>query len=114
MPEMPWPVFVSFTLLLMGWIAFMTGQTLAATWRPWGQVVPYTVLLGGVDRFFVYALFEGQVLSVEGFLIDTLWLMSVGLVAHRRALARKMSLQYPWLYVREGWLGWRDRAPEDS
>ena len=113
MSEISWPVFISFTLWLMGWVAFMTGQALATTWRPWGQVVPYTILLGGVDRFFVYALFEGRLLSVEGFLIDTLWLMGVGLVSYRRTLAHKMTLQYPWLHVRKGWLGWRERTPED-
>lgn len=108
-----WPVFLGFTLLLMGWIAFMIGQVLASTWRPWWQVIPYAILLELVDRFFTYTLFGSTLFSVDGLLIDILWLGGVGLTAHRITLARKMTLQYPWLYVRNGLLGWHERKQED-
>lgn len=110
MSAFSWPVFLGFTILLMGWIAFMTGQALASTWRPWWQVVPYAVMLGLVDRFFVYALFEGELLSETGIMIDTIWLVGVGLVVHRITLVRKMTCQYPWLYARHGLLSWRERG----
>lgn len=53
-------VFLLFTVLLVGWTAFMTGHALASTWRPMAQAYPYGILLGLADRFFVFALFGGS------------------------------------------------------
>jgi branched-chain amino acid transport system ATP-binding protein len=103
-------VFILFSVGLVGWTAFMTGQALAATWRPWVQTLPYGVLLGLADRFFVYALFGGELLSVTGFLIDTIIMITIGLLAYRMTQARKMVGQYPWLYERTGLLGWREKG----
>jgi hypothetical protein len=59
------------TLVLFGGAAFMTGQAVAATWRPAWNVVLYCALLGLADRFLHFALFEGQLLSVTGYAVDT-------------------------------------------
>ena len=74
------------------------------------QVFAYGILLGGGDRFAVYALFDGGLLSPTGYVIDTVVLMAIALFAYRTTLARRMVAQYPWLYERAGLFGWRDKA----
>jgi hypothetical protein len=96
------PVFIGLTLILFGGCAFMTGQALATTWRPWWQVVPYALMLGAADRFLGYALFGGELLSPGGWLLDSTVLVTIGLLAWRRTQVRRMTDQYPWLYVRTG------------
>ena len=76
-------VFLIFTCVMMGWIAFMTGRALANTWRPRWQVVPYAVLLGLANRFFVFALFEGPLFSFTGWVIGTAIMVVVGLASYR-------------------------------
>ena len=97
------------TLLLGCGCAFMTGQSIAVTWRPLWQVVAYTLLLGAADRFLHFALFDGALLNVAGYLIDTAILQAVALSAFLATRARKMVTQYPWLYVRQGLFHWRER-----
>lgn len=96
-------------LILAGGAAYMTGQALATYWRPWWQVVFYVVLLGLADRFLTYALFDGELLSLTGYLIDTMILQVHGLFSYRLTRARQMVQQYPWLYERDGLLRWRDK-----
>ncbi|WP_413203653.1 DUF6867 family protein [Rhodospirillum sp. A1_3_36] len=103
-------VFLLFTVVMVGWAAFMTGNALASTWRPMIQTVPYGILTGLANRFFVFALFGGELLSVTGFLIDTTILIGISLLAYRMTQARKMVGQYPWLYERTGLLGWREKG----
>ncbi len=102
--------FLVFTVLIVGWTAFMTGQALAGTWRPSWQAYPYAILLGLANRFFVYALFGGELLSFSGFLIGTVVLLIICLSAYRLTQVRKMVGQYPWLYERTGLFGWREKA----
>ena len=101
-----WTVVV---LLAMGFAASMTGQALANTWRPPWQVFVYCLLLGLTDRFLVFALYEGQLLSIAGYAVDTGVLMAIAFTAFRFTLARRMVAQYPWLYDRAGLFGWRPR-----
>ena len=106
------PVFIGVTLCLIGFAAFMTGQALAATWKPVWQVVLYSFLLGFADRFLTWALFQGELLSLSGYLIDTAAIVIIALTAYRLTLARRMTVQYPWLYERTGIFSWRDRNSE--
>lgn len=107
-------VFLALTVLVMGFAAFMTGLALANTWKPAWHAVVYVVLLGFADRFLTFALFDGELLSLSGYLIDTAVLVAIGLLAYRVTLARKMVLQYPWIYERGGLFGWRRRRDEAS
>ena len=75
------PVFVGLTVVIMGFAAFMTGLVLANTWRPVWQAVFYAVLLGFGDRFLTFALFEGELLSLTGYVIDTAVLIGIALFA---------------------------------
>ena len=50
-----------FTLLLGGWAAWMTGRATAITWRPYGMLIPYLLILAaavaeaGVDSASPFA-----------------------------------------------------------
>lgn len=101
-------VFVGITLILAGAAAFMTGHALASHWRPMWQAAAYMVPLGLADRFLHYALFGGDLLSVGGYVIDSLILLAISLSAYRMTLARKMANQYPWLYRRTGLFTWEE------
>lgn len=103
-------VFILFTCIFAGWMAYMMGNALAGTWRMMVQVIPYALLLGAADRFFVYALFGGDLLSLSGYLIDTAVLMVIALLSYRMTLVTKMVLQYPWQYERAGLFGLRKKG----
>lgn len=109
---MSWAVYIGVTIVLFGFAAFMTGQALAATWRKPGWVVFYMLLLAFADRFIVWSLFSGELLSPSGYAIDAATLTVIGLAAYRMTVARKMVQQYPWLYRRQGVFGWRRLGEE--
>jgi hypothetical protein len=100
-------VFIGMTLLLAGSAAWLMGQALAATWRPLWQLFVYAALLGCADRFLIFALFDGRLLSLGGYLIDTAMLIGLALLAFRLTRVRRMVAQYPWLYRQAGPFGWR-------
>ncbi len=103
-------VFFSVTVAVMGFAAFMTGQALAATWKPMWQPAFYCLLQGVGARFLIFSLFDGELLSLSGYLMDIAVLMVISLFAYRITQARKMTTQYPWIYERSGLLGWREKA----
>ncbi len=106
------PVFITVTVIVMGIGAYMTGQAVAGTWRPVWQVVFYTLLIGLTDRFLTFALFEGELLSPTGFIVDTAVLMGISVSAYRITRVAKMVSQYPWLYERAGFWSYRaKRSP---
>ncbi|MGF1640336.1 MAG: DUF6867 family protein [Rhodospirillales bacterium] len=101
--------FVIVTVVILGFAAYMTGQALAATWRPLWQLFVYCALLAGASRFLIFSLFDGELLSGSGYVIDAAVLMGMAGFAFRLTRARKMVTQYPWLYERTGIFGWRSR-----
>ena len=94
----------------MGGAAFVTGQALGRTWRPVWQIIPYGLLFGVADRFLTYALFDGALLTLAGYAINTVVICVIGLFAYRITQVKMMVTQYPWLYERAGLFSWRDRA----
>lgn len=100
-------VFIGVTLVIGGGTAILTGQAIAGTWRPVWQVVFASLGLGFADRFLVFSLFDGDLFSPAGYLLDTLVIMAFGVVAYRLAWVRNMVIQYPWLYEKAGL--WRVR-----
>ena len=98
-----------FNLLLVGPASFAAGRGVAGTWRPWWQLVLYSGLLSAGLRFFDYALANGELWSVGGFLLGWLVQFGVAAFAWRLTRARQMARQYPWLYRRKGLLGWEER-----
>ena len=97
------------TLVLGGGAAWQTGRAIAATWRPLWHLIAYTLLLGAAVRFVHFALFEADLLS-PAYFIDTAYLLAVGCLSWRSRRAGLMVTQYPWLYVRSGLLGFRERG----
>lgn len=95
--------------VLFGAAAVLSGQALARNWRPVRQLALAALLLALGDRFLLFALFGGRLLSAGGFLLAFVLLLAVGALAYRLTQARCMVTQYPWLYARRGPFAWRDR-----
>jgi hypothetical protein len=108
------PVFLVLTVIIMGGAAYMTGQAVASTWRPYWQVLLYALLLGLTDRFLTFGLFEGELLSLSGFVVDTAVITAISLFAFRVTRVAKMVSQYPWLYRRDGLLNYQEIAGSDG
>lgn len=102
-------VTIGVTVILLGFAALMTGQALAATWRPYWHAIPYSLLLAFGDRFLIWGLFGGSAVSVTGYVIDWIYLLLVSTASYRATRARQMVRQYPWLYERAGLFSWRER-----
>ena len=107
-------VFVAITVVIAGAAAWLTGQTIAGSWRPAWQLLPYVLLLGIGDRFLTYALFDGEIFSATGYVIDTAIIGFVAVVAFRVTRVRRMTTQYPWLCAPHTPLTWRRRGKDGT
>ena len=112
MADLDWPVFIGLTVVIMGGAGGLTGQALARGWRPAWQIFPYSALLGLLDQFLGYALFDGALFSLSRYLIGTAVILVLALVTYRATRAAKMVAQYPWLYRRAGPFAWRELGRE--
>jgi hypothetical protein len=102
-------VFVGVNLLVVGLAAFLTGQSLAQSWRPAWQVIGWSLVLAAFSRFLIYGLYGGELLSLSGYLASVLSLCLIAGGSYYLYRARKVVQQYPWLYERAGPFGWRER-----
>lgn len=102
-------VFIGVTVILFGSAAWMTGKALAVAWKPWWQGVLYGLLLGVGARFITYALFQGELLSLSGYVLSTAVLLLAMLIAFYLYRTHRMIQQYPWLYERHWFLHWREK-----
>jgi hypothetical protein len=100
-------VFLLVTVVLGGGAAALAGRAVALTWRPWWQVVVYMLMLGAAVRFIHFALFEGTLLSIHYYAVDTLVCMAFSFAGFQAARARRMIAQYPWVNEPDGPLRWR-------
>lgn len=101
-------VFIGLTCFIAGFCAYMTGQALASTWRPMWQLFPYMILLGFADRFLSFALFDGPLLSLQAYIVDTAVLVLIAVLSFMATRASKMVAQYPWQYQRAGLFSWKE------
>jgi hypothetical protein len=104
-------IFLLVTIILGGGAAALAGRAIAATWRPWGQAVAYSLILGGAVRFIHFALFGGTLLSAHYYLVDSAVCLAFALLGFRFTRAAQMVTQYRWLNVPDGLLRWRRRPP---
>jgi hypothetical protein len=104
-----YPVFIGVTLVLMCGCAILMGRALASSWQPARRAVPYALLLVIADRLLIYGLFNGDIKSITGFIVDLYCILLAALVTYRFTLAGQMVRQYPWLYRRFLIFGWRKR-----
>lgn len=98
--------FLLVTIFLGGGAAWLTGRSIASTWRVYRQAVIYALLLGCVVRFFHFALFEGTLLSLHYFLTDTAFLVALATLGFRAERARQMTTRYGWIFRQSGPFGW--------
>jgi hypothetical protein len=103
-------VFLLVTIVLGGGAAALAGRAIAMTWRPWWQVVTYTLILGGAVRFLHFALFGGTLLSLHYSVVDSLICMTFGFAGFQAARAAQMATQYPWINGPDGPLRWRRKG----
>jgi len=104
-------IFFFVNVCLGGGAAIVAGRAIAATWRPWWQVVIYMLILGGAVRFIHFALFGGTLLSAHYYAVDSTVCLVAGLLGFRAARVALMVRQYRWINVSEGPLRWR-RKPQ--
>ena len=86
--------FLLVTVVLGGGAAWQTGRAIAQTWRPWWQGIFYMFILGAAVRFIHFALFDGTLLSLPGYAIDTAVAIGCAALGFRTARARQMARQY--------------------
>jgi small-conductance mechanosensitive channel len=104
-------VFILVTIILGGGAAALAGRAIAATWRPWWQVILYMLILGCAVRFIHFSLFGGTLLSMHYYLVDSLVCMAFGFAGFRVTRNGQMIRQYRWLYEAYGPARWRRKAP---
>src|SRR5262249_7038208 len=80
-------VFLLVTIVLGGGAAALAGRAVALTWRPWWQLVIYMLMLGAAVRFIHFALFDGTLLSLHYYTVDTLVCMALGFAGFQAARA---------------------------
>ena len=100
-------IFVLVTIVLGGGAAALAGRAVALTWRPWWQIVLYTLILGAAVSFIHFALFGGTLLSLHYYAVDAAVCMIFGLIGFRAARAAQMASQYRWINEPNGPLRWR-------
>jgi hypothetical protein len=101
--------FLVMTLVIFGAAALATGRALARNWRPLWHAVLYAALLALGDRFLLFALFHGELLSASGYALAAAILLLLAVIAYRASRAQLMVRQYPWLYELVGPFSWRER-----
>ena len=104
-------IFLIMTVIIGGGAAFQAGRGLASKWRPLWMPAAYMIPLGMALRFFHYALFKGDLLSLHYFISDTAVLVAAALLGYRLTRVRQMISLYPWAYERAGLLSWRSKSP---
>lgn len=102
-------VFLGLTIVLVGGCAFLMGQAIAATWRPYWQILPYSFIMAAANRFLAFSLFKEHLLAVIPYFIAVIVVWALATLGYRLTLVDLMVHQYPWLYERAGLLGWRER-----
>jgi hypothetical protein len=75
------------------------------------QVVLYSLLLGLAVRFIHYSLFEGTLLSLHFYLVDTAVCFIAGLLGFRTERTGQMIRHYRWINEPAGVLRWRRKVP---
>jgi len=102
-------VFLALTVIIGGGAAFLAGGGLARSWKPFGRVFFYMALLAAAVRFFHYALFDGELLSLYYYLVAYVVLVAAAILGFRVMRTTQMVTQYRWLYERTSPLTWRAR-----
>ncbi len=109
--ERSFGIFLLVTIILGGGAALLAGRAIATTWRPWWQVFVYGLMLGLAVRFIHFSVFDGTLLSLHYYLVDSVFCMAFGLLGFRTARVRQMTAQYRWINEPAAPLRWRRKSP---
>jgi uncharacterized protein DUF6867 len=100
-------VFLFVTVGLGGGAAALAGRAIAATWRPWWDVVKYMLLLAVAVCFVQFSVYQSQFLSLPAYLVDAAVCLIAGLLSFRLKRVQQMVTSYGWINRRAGPLNWR-------
>lgn len=92
--------FALLTVLLGGGCAYMSGRSLATSWRPVARLLLYMAIFGFAIRFLHWGLFSGTLLSPWYYLVDTGVLMLIAGLGYQFTHAGQLATKYHWLYRR--------------
>jgi predicted permease len=92
-PKGHW-VFLLVTIILGGATAYVTGKSVAETWRPIWHAVLYALLTALVVRFIHFALFEEVLLSLRNYCVDCGVLLAATITGYLITRRRQMAAQY--------------------
>ena len=106
-------LFLLVSVVLGGGGAYLAGRAIAQTWRPWWHVAGYMLLLAAAVRFLHFALFEGSLLSLHYYLVDSAVCLIFGFFGFHATRARQMVTQYGWVYASAGLLRWARRPRQN-
>src|SRR5262249_35418922 len=96
-------------VVLGGSAAALAGRAIAATWRPWWDVVKYMFLLGLAVRFIPFSGYQSGFLSLHYYLVDAAVCLIIAMLSFRLKRVQQMVTCYNWINQRDGLLRWRSR-----
>jgi len=103
-------LFALVTLIMGGWAAWRSGIALAKTWKPAWMIVPYMLLLGWAVRFIHFAMFEGTLLSLHYYAVDTACILVFAILGWRAQRAESMARQYAFAFEKTSPFSWSRRV----
>ena len=99
--------FLIITIVMGGWTAWRTGKSCAEGWKSYSTVVIYTLLLGVAIRFIHHALFNGNMLAFQYYVVDTVVLLLFATAGFRYYRTKQMTNNYYWLYEKASPFSWK-------
>ena len=102
-------LFVLVTCVMGGWAAWMAGRACAKTWRSYTILIFYMLLLGIGVRFIHFALFEGTMVTLHYYVVDTIVLIIIGTLGYRYTRTNQMVQQYHWIYEKVSPFSFKER-----
>jgi hypothetical protein len=87
-------VFMLCTVVLGGTGAYIAGQAIAETWRPFWTVFAASLGLMLVVRFMHYALFHEPLVSLRNAIVDAAILIVAAIAGYIVTRRRQMVMQY--------------------
>ncbi|MDX3927070.1 MAG: hypothetical protein QHC90_14845 [Shinella sp.] len=101
--------FLFITVIMGGWTAWRTGKSCAENWQSSTTLVIYVLLLGWGIRFIHHALFNGTMLTLHYYAVDTIVLLLFATAGFRYYRTRQMTTIYYWLYEKASPFSWKSK-----
>ena len=99
--------FALITVVMGGWTAWRTGKSAAEGWKNYPVLIVYTLLLGVAIRFIHHALFNGTMLTLQYYIVDTIVLLLFAFAGYRYYRTKQMTNNYYWLYEKASPFSWK-------